>query len=234
MKVGIIQSNYIPWRGYFDFIASVDLFIFHDDLQYTKGDWRNRNRIKIANDLKWLSVPVKYLKTSQLIVETTIDYSTAWQKAHINQFRAAYSKAPFVHEALYILETAFAHRDNTISQLNVRIIKLLCSYLKITTKLRMSNEYCPTGNKTERLINLLTKAGATSYLSGPAAKAYLDEDAFRKAGIGLSYKSYIYEPYPQQWGDFEGAVTVLDLIANCGPESKKYLKSKIPDEVVIS
>jgi hypothetical protein len=234
VKVGVIQSNYIPWRGYFDFIATVDLFIFHDDLQYTKGDWRNRNRIKTANNLKWLSVPVKYLKTSQLIEETTIDYSTAWQKAHINQFRAAYNKAPFVHDALSMLETAFEHRDTTISQLNIRIVKLLCSYLDINTELKMSSDYGLAGSKTARLIDLLQKTGATSYLSGPAAKAYLDENAFREAGIGLAYKSYSYDPYPQQWGAFEGAVTVLDLIANCGPESRNFLKSKTPDEVVIA
>lgn len=233
MKVGVIQSNYIPWRGYFDFIASVDLFVFHDDLQYTKGDWRNRNRIKTSGGLKWMTVPVKYLRTTQLIEETEIDYTEQWQTTHLNQFLGSYSKTLYCNDALTILNDAYSFKDQTISQLNTRIIKLICSYLGIVTELRMSSDYGLRGCKTERLINLLCKVGATTYLSGPAAKDYLDEDAFRRAGIGLSYKTYDYEPYPQLWGDFEGAVTVLDLIANCGPESRTFLKSQSSDILVV-
>lgn len=232
MKVGIIQSNYIPWRGYFDFIASVDLFVFHDDLQYTKGDWRNRNRIKTPNGSKWMTVPVKYLRTAQLIEETAIDYNEQWQKAHINQFFGSYSKAPYCCDALKILNDAYSSMDQTISHLNIRLIKNICAYLGIMTELKMSSDYGPTGSKTERLINLLGKIGATNYLSGPAARDYLDEDAFKHAGIGLSYKTYDYDAYSQLWGSFEGAVTILDLIVNHGPDSVNYLKSKTQDEVV--
>ena len=57
-KVAILQSNYIPWKGYFDIIASVDEFIIFDEMQYTTRDWRNRNRIKTQNGLKWLTIPV--------------------------------------------------------------------------------------------------------------------------------------------------------------------------------
>lgn len=233
MKVGVIQSNYIPWRGYFDFIASVDLFVFHDDLQYTKGDWRNRNRIKTANGLKWLTVPVKYLKTAQLIEETAIDYTEQWQKTHINQFIGSYSKASYFNTVLDLLIEAFSFNDHTISQLNIRLIRLLCSYLGISTELRLSNELALTGNKTERLIGLLVKVGATTYLSGPAASSYLDETAFKKAGIGLSYKTYNYGSYPQLWNGFEGGVSVIDLIANCGKASSTHITSQSVDVVAV-
>lgn len=223
MKVGVIQSNYIPWRGYFDFIASVDLFIFHDDIQYTKGDWRNRNRIKTANGLKWLTVPVKYLMTAQLIEETSIDYTEHWQKSHVNQFIASYFKTPYCNDVITILNEAFSFKDQTISQLNIRIIRLICSYLGITTELRMSKEYELCGYKTERLIDLLGKVGATTYISGPSAKNYLDEESFKCAGIELIYKKYEYEPYPQLWGDFAGTVSILDLMANCGKTSKLHI-----------
>ncbi len=166
MKVGIIQSNYIPWRGYFDFIASVDLFVFHDDLQYTKGDWRNRNRIKTSGGLKWLTVPVKYLRTSQLIDETAIDYTEQWQKAHINRFTGNYTKAPHGKAAMEILQEAFSGNHTTISCLSIHLIRMICAYLSITTPIVMSRDFNACGEKTERLIDILEKVGATVYLSG--------------------------------------------------------------------
>ena len=233
MRVGIIQSNYIPWRGYFDFMDSVDLFIFHDDLQYTKQDWRNRNKIKTPQGLRWLSVPVHYRNTSQLICETGIDYSKSWQRSHINKLKANYSQSRFFKDALGLLEEGLACTDLTITQLNIRLIELVCDYLQITTPLVMSSDYAVTGAKTERLINLLKKAGATVYLSGPTAKGYLDENLFRENGICLEYKTYDYSPYPQLWGEFVGTVTVLDLIANTGPEAKCFLKSQTPNRVAV-
>ncbi len=233
VRAGIIQSSYVPWRGYFDFIDDVDLFIFHDDIQYTKGDWRNRNRIKTANGLKWMTVPVRYNETSQLICDTEIDYSTDWRASHTNQFRGNYGMAPFCKDVIEFLKDAFDHRDATISRLNVRLVELICAYLGIKTPLVMSRDYGVSGAKTERLINLLEKAGATAYLSGPTAKGYLNEDLFREHGIGLEYKTYDYEPYPQLWGGFEGEVTVLDLIANTGPGAREFLKSKAPNIVAV-
>ena len=234
MRAGIIQSCYIPWRGYFDFINEVDLFIFHDDLQYTKGDWRNRNKIKTPNGLIWLTVPVKYKETSQLICKTEIDYSHKWQAEQINRFKNSYIKSPFFKDALKLLEEGLSYADSTISQLNIRLIKLICVYLQITTPLAMSIDYAVTGAKTDRLINLLKKVGATMYLSGPSAKGYLDENLFRENGISLEYKTYDYPPYSQLWGEFVGTVSVLDLIANCGPRSREFLKSLTPNIVSVS
>jgi hypothetical protein len=231
MRVGVIQSNYIPWRGYFDFIAQVDLFIFHDDLQYTKGDWRNRNRIKSPAGPIWLTVPVKHKSTSQLICDTEIDYATQWQRDHLNKFAANYAKTPHYRAAAELLESAFPHKDRTISELNVRLIRAICGYLGITTKLRHSAEYSPAGSKTARLIDLLRKAGASAYLSGPAAKSYLEEQQFRESGIRLEYKSYDYAPYPQLWGGFEGSVSILDLIANVGSAAKEWLSSRSPNDL---
>jgi len=225
VRVGIIQSNYIPWRGYFDFIDDVDLFIFHDDLQYTKGDWRNRNKIKTPNGLCWLTVPVKYDKTSQLIEQTRIDYSQRWQQKHINQIYTNYHNAPFYR--LYADEFFNIIKQNyeTISELNISLIKWSMSKLSIDTPLRMSSEFSPAGSKTDRLIDILKKADADIYLSGPTAKDYLETQKFSAAEIQLEYKSYQYHDYPQLWGTFEPAVTVLDLLFNCGEYSQEYLKS---------
>ena len=217
MRVGVIQSNYIPWRGYFDFIKSVDLFVIHDDIQYTKQDWRNRNKIKISNgQTKWMTVPVYYKTVNQLICDTKIDYSTNWRKDHISKMEANYYCTPWFKDAMRILVQAFAFHAETISELNVALIRAVMSYYGIQTSLEMSSKYDLKGNKTDRLIDLLNKVGATEYVSGPAAKNYLEEDKFDKNGIKLEYKKYDYPPYQQPWGDFQGAVTVLDTIANCG------------------
>lgn len=232
MRVGIIQSNYIPWRGYFDFIASVDLFIFHDDLQYTKGDWRNRNKIKTKNGLKWLSVPVNYTHTDQLISDTTIDHSQKWWRDHLNQFRENYQSAPYYKDILAILEKDLLHKFESISDLNISLIKAICSYLHITTPLAMSSEFSPEGSKSDRLISILKRTKATTYVSGPTADSYLEKELFKKYGVGIEYKSYDYPEYPQQYGAFAPAVTVLDLIANCGEESAQLIKSLTPNILI--
>lgn len=233
MRVGVIQSSFIPWRGYFDFIASVDLFVFHDDLQYTKGDWRNRNKIKTAQGVQWLTVPVSYKTVSQLICETPIDHSTAWGKKHLAQWCAHYQATPHFASAMALLEGLDSDRFSTISDLNIHLIGRICGYLGITTPMRRSSELGLNGKKTERLIELLKKVDATTYLSGPSAEAYLDKAAFSTNGIRLEYKSYDYAPYPQLWGTFEGGVSVLDLIANCGPEARSHIRSQTSDTVVV-
>ena len=231
MKVGAIQSNYLPWRGYFDFIDEVDLFVIHDDLQFTKGDWRNRNKIKTANGSRWITVPVHYARTAQLICETTIDYSRNWQRDHRNAINASLIQAPHLADAMALLQPAWDARHRTISDLNVALITAISRYLDIRTPFRMSSEFALRGTKTARLIELLTAIGATSYLSGPSARAYLDERQFHDAGICLEYKDYSYPPYPQPWGDFDGAVSIVDTIANCGPAARFVLKSQSPSAV---
>ncbi len=231
-KVGIIQSSYIPWRGYFDFIQNVDIFIVFDDVQYTIRDWRSRNRIKTETGLKWLSVPVHHVSREQLIENTDIDYTQSWQRSHRDQFRLNYRQAPFVDDALKLFDVMLDSKEKTISQLNVTGIKEINQYLGISTPLVMASELAATGAKTDRLIDLLNKVDAKSYVSGPSAADYLDKSLFKHHGIQLEFKSYDYEEYPQLWGAFEGAVTVLDLIANCGPDAKKLLKSRSPNIVV--
>ncbi|MBN1877020.1 MAG: WbqC family protein [Anaerolineae bacterium] len=232
-RVGIIQSCYIPWRGYFDFIDSVDLFVIYDDVLYSKGSWRNRNQIKLCDGLKWLTVPVN-VKLGMTIDEVPIHHGgKSWENHHRCLLGEALKEAPFFKEAMMLWDAGISASVNTISQLNVRLIYAICAYLQITTPIIMSRDYNLTGAKTERLIQLLTKLKANVYLSGPAAKNYLDESLFREHGIRLEYKTYDYEPYPQLWGDFIGTVTVLDLIGNVGPESRRYLKSNTPNQLAV-
>ena len=233
MKVGSIQSSFIPWRGYFDFIASVDVFVFLDDVQYTKRDWRNRNKIKTPKGTEWLTVPVCYECRSQLIQQTKIDYSQNWVKQHLNTWQVNYARALYYEDMTKMLTELSRGNEETISQLNIRLIRRICDYLGISTPMVLSSDLALSGAKTDHLIDLLVKLNATTYLSGPSADGYLDKEAFRRHGISLEYKSYDYQPYPQLWGPFEGAVTVLDLIANCGPDSVASLRSQTPDALIV-
>jgi len=223
MKVGIIQSNFLPWRGYFDFIREVDLFILHDDLQYTKGDWRNRNKIKTPNGVQWITVPVHYRHSDQLIEETPIDNSKPWARSMLNKIRNSYRKAPFFEPYFLELSDLLLESAASISDLNLRLINWVCEHLEIKTPITFSREYRPQGAKTERLIGILEQVGATIYLSGPAAKAYLEPDLFERAGIRLEYKVYDYPAYEQLYLPFEPKVSVIDLLFMVGDEATKYL-----------
>ncbi|KGF71695.1 hypothetical protein DO97_16080 [Neosynechococcus sphagnicola sy1] len=232
-RVGVIQSSYIPWRGYFDLIDSVDVFVIYDDVQYSKGSWRNRNQVKLPSGLRWLTVPVRY-KSGLAIDQVPIDASRkAWQESHRGLLREALGTTPFFSEAITLWEAGVAAADTTISQLNVRLIQVICRYLNINTPLIRSRDLNLSGHRCDRLMQLLNHVGATTYLSGPSARDYLDESLFRQAQIRLEYKTYDYPPYPQPWGDFVGTVSVLDLIANTGPEARYYLKSQTSDTIAV-
>ncbi|MCL2925113.1 MAG: WbqC family protein [Trichodesmium sp. MAG_R04] len=231
--VAIIQSSYIPWRGYFDFIDSADVFVIYDDIQYSTGSWRNRNQIKTKTGLKWLTVPV-HKKTGMLIDEVSIDRSQLWQNSHRLLLKESLGFASYFKDAMEIWEEGIAPEHYTISKLNIKLINSICNYLEITTPIVMSRDYHLTGAKTERLIGLIKKIGGTIYLSGPTASAYLDENQFRENGISLQYKTYDYPNYPQLWGNFLGNVSVLDLIANTGKEARQFLKSQSNNIIPVS
>lgn len=230
MRVGIIQSNYIPWRGYFDFIDDCDLFIYHDDLQYTKGDWRNRNLIKTPQGLVYLTVPVRYHDVEQRICDTEIDYSQKWIDKHRNLIRTHYAKATHFQRCSEPFFDLLTKQWRTISELNRAVNAWIMAELEITTPVRMSSEFSPQGSKTDRLVGILRQTGADVYLSGPAAKDYLEPEKLTAAGIVLEYKSYEYPEYPQFDPPFMPNVTVLDLLFHCGPEARQYLKSVSPNQ----
>jgi hypothetical protein len=225
-KVAIVQSNYIPWKGYFDLIAAVDEFILYDDMQFTRRDWRNRNLIKTPQGLKWLSVPVRVKgKYTQAIRETEIQGSD-WAEVHWKTLCANYARAAHFREIAALLEPLYRERQyTTISALNRRFIETICGSLGITTKLRNSWDYALIEGKSERLADLCRKAGATTYVSGPAAKNYLDENAFTALGITVEWFDYDgYPAYPQLWGEFSHGVSIVDLLFNCGSDAPHAMK----------
>jgi hypothetical protein len=225
--VAIVQSNYIPWRGYFDLINTADEFILYDDVQYTIRDWRNRNIIKTANGPKWLTIPVEVKgKYSQKIKDTVIS-DPAWNKKHWASIVHSYSKAQYFPAHRELFEELYLRTgEKLLSQVNHRFITAICRILGIATTISWSMDYDLVGDKSERLLSLCQQAGATSYLSGPAARVYLEEGLFRAAGIAVSYMDYSgYRAYAQLYPPFESQVSIIDLIFNQGPATTSYMKS---------
>jgi hypothetical protein len=226
-KVAIIQSNYIPWKGYFDIINQVDEFILLDDVQYTRRDWRNRNLIKTPQGLKWLTIPVQVKGNySSLINEIKITDSK-WCIQHWNQIEINYSKAPFFDQYADRLKKVFTElHQEYLSEINLILLREIAAILNIETPISLSTNYVSEGTKSQKLISLCQSCGASSYLSGPSAKAYLDETMFEKENITVEWVEYNgYPEYTQLYPPFEHGVTILDLLFNTGPDSRKYMKS---------
>ncbi|MCK9380265.1 MAG: WbqC family protein [Sulfuritalea sp.] len=225
-KVAILQSNYIPWKGYFDIIAAVDEFILFDDMQYTRRDWRNRNQIKTPQGVQWLTVPVLVKgRYHQKICETIIDGSD-WALLHWKALAQNYRRAPHFSEIEAWLKPLYLADDCThLSDLNRRFIEAVCKYLEIKTCISNSWDYAQLDGKTERLADLCAQVGATEYITGPSAKDYIEETAFRTRGIKLTWFDYAgYPEYPQLWGEFTHGVSILDLLFNCGKNAHRYMR----------
>ena len=225
-RVAILQSNYIPWKGYFDLINSVDEFILYDTAQFTKNDWRNRNKIKTSGGLLWLSIPVRH-RFGQLIQDTTIRDST-WNRTHWRSLSQAYAKAAYFKMYKSTFEELYKKcgAESKLSNVNFQFIKEVCAILGIKTPITWSRDYRLADGQTKRLVDLCKQLGASEYLSGPVAKNYIESDLFAQENIKLTYIDYSgYPEYPQLYPPFEHGVSILDLIFNTGPEAKMYMKN---------
>jgi hypothetical protein len=223
--VAIVQSSYIPWKGYFDLISRCDEFILYDDVQYTKRDWRNRNRIKTRHGLHWLSIPVNVSgRRFQAIKDVTIA-EHGWNARHWKTIAASYAQAPHFREYREQMEDLFrGATDTSLSAVNHRLIVGLCRIIGINTAITWSMDYRLVEGRTERLVGLCRQAGATRYLSGPSARAYIDPQLFDAAGIELQYMEYGgYREYDQLFPPFEHHVSVIDTIFNVGSAARDHV-----------
>ncbi len=223
-KVGIIQPNYIPWRGFFDFVQEVDVFVFLDDVQYTIRDWRNRNRIRTRDGKSvWLTVPVCGGR-NQLIKDVQIDDGQKWKEKHLEAIRHNYSGTPFFKDYYEPLEEVIWQNWTNLCSLDVELTRLISGWLGIETTFILGSSLQTEGVKDGKLIDIVKSVGGDCYLSGPAAKAYIQDEMWKEAGIELSYKDYLgYPSYSQISEPFDPAVSILDLLFMRGLESPKFI-----------
>lgn len=228
MRVGIIQSAYIPWKGYFDFIASVDAFVLLDDVQFVRRDWRNRNKIKTKQGLQWLTVPVESKGNYFASIEEIRVASDSWIDDHLSTLRHAYGRARYFKDVYPWLCELYESARATpfLSQVNERLLCGIAMYLNISTPIRRSSDFAPPPGKNERLISICSQLNATQYISGPAASGYIDHEAWAAAGITVDFKSYDgYREYDQLHPPFEHTVSIVDVLFNCGESARDYITS---------
>jgi hypothetical protein len=227
MNCAILQPSYIPWRGYFDQIRRVDLFVFFDDVQYDKNGWRNRNRIKTANGSIWLTVPVLSKGTTSdqvLIKDIEINWDRQWNEKHLATVRQAYSRAPFFDAYMTLVEGFLRDPPRLLADLTIPSTVALARELGLEAEFLRSSELDVSGAKTDRILAILESVSATHYVSGPAARTYLEEDRLEAAGISVEYVNYDYAEYEQLYPPFDPQVSILDLLFMAGPEAPKLIR----------
>jgi len=225
-KVAIVQSNYIPWKGYFDIINHVNEFIIYDEVQYTKNDWRNRNLIKTKQGLQWLTIPVRQEGLHQSIRDTKIS-ARDWSRKHWTSLVLTYGKARFFKEYKDFFEELYLNcQEAYLSEVNYKFLRAINQVLGINTRLSWSSDYQVPPGKTERLVALVQAVGGQEYLSGPAARSYLDESCFAAQSIKVTWMDYAgYPEYGQLYPPFAHGVSVLDLLFSEGPHAQNFMKS---------
>jgi hypothetical protein len=226
VRICIIQSCYIPWKGFFDLIGRCDEYVVFDSAQYVKRHWHNRNRIKTANGVEWLTIPVIAKgRFSQPICDVEIE--KPWADRHWRAIELAYKRAAFFEQIAPAVKEWYERADKQarLTDVNAIFLRGIAGLLGIKTRIVSDAVYPAQGTKTERLLGIASAAGADRYLSGPSAQAYFDDAMFASAGITTEWMSYDgYPEYQQLHGGFEHAVTVLDLLFNAGIEAPRYLK----------
>ena len=223
-KIAILQSNYIPWKGVFDMMNKVDTFVFFEDVDFTKRDWRTRNKIKTSEGEVWLTIPVKKAPRGTKICEIEISQDENWQEKHYRTITQYYKKAKYFEDYKWLLEKIYLEKKWTnLSEFNIFTNILIAKELGIKTVFVNSKDLNTTGTKDDKLIEIVKDLKGDYYLSGPAAKDYIVNEKFEKNGIKLAYIKYDYPEYSQINGEFNHFVTILDVLFNIGKEAVKYV-----------
>jgi hypothetical protein len=221
------QPNYIPWAGYFHKLAACDVFVFLDSVQYPRGQTiTNRNLVKTANGVTYLTIPV----TLPTAVEGKASYREVeyadrrWKRKHLRTLEHAYRRASHFEE-IFALIAGQVEPERRFVDLTIGLIDAIASYLEIETpRHRLSELVLEPRHKNELIVDVCEALGATVYLSGTFARVYNDEDELARHGIELRYDEYTTPSYPQLWGSFEPNLSVIDMLFNCGPESRLLVK----------
>lgn len=224
----IAQSNYIPWKGYFDLINIVDEYIIFDSVQYTRRDFRNRQLIQTPQGLKWLSIPVQTKGNYFASIDQMKVCNSSWAENHWKTLEHSYKRAPHFKAFEGPIKSTYerASKETYLSQINFLFLQTFCSLLDIKTKLSFDRDYQIEDGKSYRLLSLCRQINASDYYSGPAARSYLEVELFTQANIGVHWMNYDnYPMYKQFHQSFAHEISILDLLFCCGPTATDYMKT---------
>jgi hypothetical protein len=226
MRCAIVQPSYIPWRGYFDLIRRVDVFVFYDDVQYDRRGWRNRNRIKTAQGTKWLTIPVhaRGAQTDNLPINSIPVVESSWPLEHLRALQRAYADAPYFNRYEAWLREAYAAPPRLLADFTIALTVEIARILGIRgTRFLRSSSLGAAGAKSDRLLDVLGKVGANHYVSGPSARDYIEEEKFHAAGVEMEWMQYDYPESPQLYPPYDPHITVLDLLFMTGDRAPRYI-----------
>ena len=224
--LAVLQPGYLPWLGYFDQVDRADIFIHYDDVQYDKGGWRNRNRIKTVSGSSWLTVPVSLSgKFACQINEVEIDAQRKWSRKHLETLKQNYSKAPYFSKYFIELEDLLNRPWRKLLDLDLALIEMLSGWLGLKTAIYRSSAIEVDGARNDRLLGLCKHFGADKYLTGDSAKSYLIEEKFNTIDVSVEWQNYEHPTYPQLHGDFTSHLSIVDVLFNCGDSSLEILRN---------
>lgn len=228
MKISIIQPCFVPWLGYFEQMVVGDIFVYLDDVQYTKKDWRNNNQLKSPYGIKPIHVPVGNASRSILINQAIISYNSKWEDDLVNKITEWYRKAPFFEEIIYMISRVIYNKYERLVDLNYNLNGAICSYLGINTPIYYASDIPKmTIDKNLRIVEICKYFNGVDLLyDGKSAKNFIDIELFRHHGIMVVFQDYIQTPYKQLWGDFVPFMSIIDVLMNCGKESLKVIMNK--------
>ena len=234
MIISIIQPCFVPWLGYFEQIAVADIFVYMDDVQYTRKDWRNGNQLKSPYGVKNISFPVKKTSRETLIKDIEISYNHPWEETLVNQLSNWYRKSTFFNEVMELVKPHIYNKYSRLVDLNLNLNNAILKYLGIRTPIFFTSDVSRRmQNKNERVLEICKHfEGIDILYDGKKARDFIDVAYFGSNGIQVIFQDYQHTPYPQLWGEFVPYMSVIDVLMNCGKESKKIiLGSPLPKEL---
>ena len=226
MKIGIMQPTFVPWAGYFGLISYVDKFVFLDDVQFDSRSWQQRNKIYNNNATAWLTIPViKKNLQNQKIFDVKIDLSSKFKKKHIKRIYHNYAKAKYFKKYITFFEELYSKEFKYLSEMNIFFIKEICSLINIHSEFFTSKSLDVNGNKSEKLINICNELKIKKYISVEGSRNYLEADSelFLNKKIDIIYFGYNEVEYGTFYNNFYPKLSIIDIIFNCGENSKKII-----------
>lgn len=230
MRVAIHQPQFLPWLGYLDKIKQADCFVILDNVQFKKNEWQNRNLIRTCKGAQWLTVPILH-SFGQKIGDVHINNRDHWKRKHLGTFKTHYEGTQFFSQYFLELQELYSGEWQKLSDFNLVILQWLLNHFGIDTPIRLASDMDLRQQPTERLVDICRTVGASTYLAGQGAQAYMDQSKFEMSGLKLEFQEFQPQVYPQRYGVFLPCMSAIDLLFNCGPCSHQYLNGTgMPEE----